>query len=845
MTIEELQVVIKAQKQQFDSSMTAVKKELKGVQKQVGDSISSIKGMGGASQSAGSTMALAFGKIGVAIAAVVASLTAVVKGINSCIEAASKLEEVQNVVNTAFPTMSSYIDSFAQSAMKAYGLTERMAKQYASTFGAMAQGFNFTEQQAYTMGTTLTGLAGDVSSFYNISQDSAMTKLQSIFTGETESLKQLGIVMTETNLNSFAMSQGISKNVSNMTEQEKVAIRYQFVLSKLSMAQGDFARTSGSWANQVRLLQGQFEELKTNLGAVFIQALTPVMQVLSKFVGMLVTASKYVKAFFEMLFGKKEDTTNVTEPLTEGLSSGNGTSSNISKNLSNAAKSADKIKKTFKSLAGFDEINNIASSSSSSSGSSVTGNAGGISLGDLGLDNDTATETVGVIDKIKEHIQGFLDWFSTTFGPYLDPVKEKYTLLWESIKSITQTFVTWFMQIWNAIEPWLTPIIQGIMITIGGLTDIFRGVIDFLNGVFTGDWSKAWEGIKTIFTGFGEAIIGAVGTVGAVIMAAFSGAWELVKNVWNMCLPFFRPIWNGIVAIFSVCKNVLSGFFSAAWEAIKLVWGGVTDWFKRLWNNIKSVFSVVKSVLSGFFSGALTAIKTTWSGAKSFFSGIWTGIKNVFANVGTWFKNSFSSALTNIKNVFNPITKWFKSVWDGLKNIASNTWDGILKIFQKGGKIFDGITDGIAGIFKTIVNGLITGINKVISAPFKVINGLLNDIRSVSVLGIEPFSGLWSKNPLPVPQIPKLAKGGIVDSATLAVVGEAGKEAVMPLENNTGWITELAQKISDRGGNGSGNDRPVNIVFKIGQTEFGKISADSLNRLMRQEGEFVLDTSYL
>lgn len=110
----------------------------------------------------------------------------------ACIDLGSDLSEVQNVVDVTFPAMAARVDEFAQSAITTFGMSETMAKKFTGTFGAMAKSFGFTEQQAYDMSTTLTGLAGDVASFYNITQDEAYTKLKSVFTGETESLKDLG-----------------------------------------------------------------------------------------------------------------------------------------------------------------------------------------------------------------------------------------------------------------------------------------------------------------------------------------------------------------------------------------------------------------------------------------------------------------------------------------------------------------------------------------------------------------------------------------------------------------------------------------------------------------------------
>lgn len=197
------------------------------------------------------------------------------------IELASNLQEVQNVVDVTFGSMSDAVNDFAKDALKTAGLSETMAKQFTGTFGAMAKSFGFTQSEALEMSTTLTQLAGDIASFYNISQDEAFTKLQAVFTGETEALKELGIVMTETALNAYAMEKGIKKTTQQMSEQEKAALRYQFVLDKLSDASGDFARTQGEWANQTRLLAGQWEQFSTEVGEGLISMFEPGVQFLN------------------------------------------------------------------------------------------------------------------------------------------------------------------------------------------------------------------------------------------------------------------------------------------------------------------------------------------------------------------------------------------------------------------------------------------------------------------------------------------------------------------------------------------------------------------------------------
>jgi hypothetical protein len=222
-----------------------------------------------------------------------------------CLELGSDLAEVQNVVDVTFTTMSDKVNEFAKNAMTSAGLSETMAKRYVGTFGAMSKSFGFSESQAYDMSTALTQLTGDVASFYNISQDLAYTKLKSVFTGETETLKDLGVVMTQSALDQYALANGYGKTTSAMTEQEKVALRLAFVQKQLSAASGDFVRTSGSWANQMRVMQLQIQSLKATVGQGLINIFTPVIKVINILLAKLATVANAFKSFTELITGNK------------------------------------------------------------------------------------------------------------------------------------------------------------------------------------------------------------------------------------------------------------------------------------------------------------------------------------------------------------------------------------------------------------------------------------------------------------------------------------------------------------------------------------------------------------
>ena len=360
-TLEKLKVIIEAYTKPYQEQMEKVQAKTA----QVTDRISR--------QTA--RIANSWKKVG-AIVASVLSIGAIVAFGKSCIDLGSDLAEVQNVVDVTFGSMSGKVNEFAQDAAKSFGLSETMAKKYMGTYGAMAKSFGITGKAGYDMSAAITGLTGDVASFYNLSQDVAYLKLKSIFTGETESLKDLGVVMTQTALDQYALNNGFGKTTAKMTEQEKVMLRYQFVMSQLSDAQGDFARTSTGWANQVRILQLQFESLKATIGQGLINAFTPVITVINTILEKLQTLAAYFKAFTVAIFG---DASGGSNNVADSMDSAAGSSGNIADNMGSAAGSAKELNRQ---LAKFDELNNLSSSRNSSGGS---GGSGGGILGDLDL----------------------------------------------------------------------------------------------------------------------------------------------------------------------------------------------------------------------------------------------------------------------------------------------------------------------------------------------------------------------------------------------------------------------------------------------------------------------------
>lgn len=358
-----------------------------------------------------------------------------------CVELGSNLTEVQNVVDVTFTTMSDKVNEFAKNAMTSAGLSETMAKQYVGTFGAMSKSFGFSEAQAYDMSTALTQLTGDVASFYNISQDEAYTKLKSVFTGETETLKDLGVVLTQNALDQYALANGYGKTTSAMTEQEKVALRLAFVQKQLSAASGDFIRTSDSWANQVRVMQLQLQSLKATVGQGLINLFTPVLRVINILLGKLATLANAFKSFTELITGKKSS--GQTGASGAGLA-GTDAIADTADQYGNAADNAEKLadatndtadatKKATKAAKGYlsplDEINNYSTDKSADSSSKVPGATGGLAdqMKDAvkNVDYGKVAEGETVLDKISKSAEKLAKLLKKLWKPFQDAWKKE------------------------------------------------------------------------------------------------------------------------------------------------------------------------------------------------------------------------------------------------------------------------------------------------------------------------------------------------------------------------------------------------------------------------------------
>lgn len=728
---------------------------------------------------------------------------------SACLDLGSDLAEVQNVVDVTFSKMNEQVNNFAQNAVFQFGLSETMAKQYTGTFGAMAKAFGFVESEAYAMSTTLTGLAGDVASFYNITQGEAYTKLKSVFTGETESLKDLGVVMTQTALDQFALANGYGKTTAKMTEQEKVALRYAFVQQQLSLAQGDFARTSDSWANQVRILKLQFDSLRASLGQGFIAALTPVIKVINTIMGKLVQLANVFSAFMKRLFGVKSDSSSGIGAVASDVSSATNAMDNLSNSTSGVGSAAKKAAKEIKGLMGIDEINTISSTSSDSD--SGSGDSSGI--GNIGMDDWDFSQQEKATDGLLSKVEVFADKVRNIFKNISNFIKKHKEIILSIIGGLVSGIIAFFIA-----GNW------------GAITGAIASVIGWIELIPT---ALGLAGLA--LTTPAALIAGAV----AVVTTAFLYLWQTsdsfrnaLINGWNALVsaltPYFKAIMGALKLVGDFLVTVLKPILFLLWDAWCTVVDNIVKVTMSLWTNyiapvVKFLGECLKKIIDGL-NEIWQAWKPTIEKIGEILIVIWN---NCLKPVINWLGNEFIQAFRNVGNYIKPILESLKIMFGGLIDFIVGVFTGNWqKAWQGVQNIFRGIFDGLTNIAKKPLNAIIDAINAMIRGLNKI--KLPNWIPGFGGMGIN------------IPTIPKLAKGGIVDAPTIAMVGEAGKEAVMPLENNTGWITDLAAKVADRmpvsGGNSNDNSMSGDLILQIDGSIIGKVALNQLRKMQRQGG---------
>lgn len=651
-----------------------------------------------------------------------------------CLELGSDLQEVQNVVDVTFPSMTAQVDKFAKSAAGSFGLSETMAKKFTSMFGTMARQFGFSERAAYDMGTTLAGLAGDVASFYDITQDEAYTKLKAIFSGETEVLKDIGIVMTQSALDAYALANGFGKTTQAMSEAEKVALRYQFVQNQLSAASGDFARTSGSWANQVRILKLQIDSLKATIGQGLINLFTPIIKVVNTVIGKLATLANAFKAFTELITGKKSQGSSTGGQIAEmgsaAVSAGSGmegaaaSADDLAGSSKKAGQAARKAAKEMRALMGFDQINRLDDSSEDNDSDSL-GTSGAENTGISGnaVDFGSLSQGETVIDKVDKSVSALIqrckelaDIFKRGFQIGFGDSENKIASIQKSLENIRKTLNEIFTnpKLIKAANRCADKIAEALGKIVGATARIGLTAADNLIGGFEKYLKKSKTYIQkriiSLFDVSGEIaeLTGDFAVACADIFDIFSG--EDAKGITADIIGVFSDGFLGVLD--------LGGKFNR--DFLGLVVTPITQNTDRIKAALESVLSQVRVV----FDAVHTSVVQTFEKLnqvydehlKPFFDSLEKGISDIVGTITDAYNLYIAPVLDYLAEKFS--TVWAEHVQPALNGIADLL-----------GKIFDNLKalweTALVPFVEWIVNTIMPVLGPIIAGIGEIILDLL------------------------------------------------------------------------------------------------------------------------
>ena len=744
MTLEELRVIITAETSGLQKAVKTVQKQLSTLNNTVSRVTGTISNQ---FKNLGNRISNSFKSL-TRTAGLLAGSAALLKLGQSAIQAASDLQEIQNVVNVVFGDSAGMINQWAKTTLENFGLIESEAKNIAATFKAMSNGMGVVDTDGRNMSITLTQLAGDLASFYNTTSDVAATALSSVFTGETESLKKFGVVMTEANLEAYALSQGITRSYSAMSQAEKVALRYNYVLQATADAQGDFARSSNSWANQIRILKGQWTEFLGVLGTALTQVLAPLLEGLNKILASLITFAKTAFSMMGIDF-------SVTAASVSSTAASVG---DLDTSLGNAAESAKKVRKE---LASFDELN-ILGSNETDSGSGGSGGGDGTGGGGLEIKEpeismeESETANIGNLNDMLTKLN---DWFNNTMSPWLE---EKAKWLAEKVNWMVDT-IPWG-QLGTTAANGLNGIINALEVffsTVDGY-DLGAGLAELVNNFI--DTFDAYQ--------FGSMI-------GEQIRLGLDIAIGFVKNLDGSALGQAIADWFNGLDIVAIAGKV-GEFLSEA---------------------IKTGLDIAIAFLAGTDGGDLKAAwDAFWSNID--FEGIKQRFIDLFDEIGKQIDECFGEGTTAKIIAFTELILALAAAY-GILSAAVAAFDAgmIFSTLYVDGTGLLGLLNNLSLAWAAFVGGLNLppGLTDLLVSPFKTMHAYLTTTAAPAISAAILAIGNAFAHPIQTIQGFATAVTGAFSTAGTAIAGFAtslpGKISAMGT-SISGFFTGIVSGIS-------------------------------------------------
>lgn len=810
------------------------------------------------------------------------STASLIKFGKEAIGLASDLAEVDNVVNKAFGNMRSEMDALADSAIKNLGMSRLMAYQTGSTFMSMGKSMIANSEDAKNMALSLTKLTANMASFFNVSQDLASIALKSIYTGETETLKQYGVVMTEVNLKQFAQEQGIRKSYAAMTQSEKVMLRYQYVMNQLSYIGDDFIDTQDSWANQTRILSEQWKELLTILGSGLITVLTPVVKGLNMIVSALINVGNTISNILSSVFGIQMQQMSATAAAAENVAGGYADAADSMGDYADATKKAAKAAKG--ALAPFDDLSVLQKDTSSGSGS-CSGGSSGMQIQPV----DPSSQT-SAIDQIQNKYKKFFDYINKLKDNFVKgfqsswnklDVSSQFENIRKSAESIKNTLADIFTDrfVLASVDNFVQTVATSLGSMAASVTSIGATIAEnFVGGMAIFLENNSWdikgyiqkmfdvsadivelaaEGLETfanVFSVFGDengqqitanliqifadafmmvtenaakfardiidcivtpfvenqdalktALDGLLCVIADLTSTISDGVQHVTEKITELydehIHPFIENVKNGMSELIEKFLEFWNTYIQPILENLALMFEDTYEnHLKPVFDNILEIIGIVIDILNDLWTNILQPI-IAW-----IIENILPIILPIIENLNQNIKDSVDFIL----DLINFLLSGIKLVFSALQILFTKDTDKVLRQTEKSVKNF---VNSIIQMFENMVNRVINGINSLISG-FNSIGFDLPDF-----LG----GGSWHPSipTIPTVSLPRLANGGITTGRTLAEIGEAGREAVLPLENNTGWMDDLAAKLASKMPDYSG---AKTVVLAVDGKEFARIN---------------------
>jgi methyl-accepting chemotaxis protein len=674
--------------------------------------------------------------------------------LRDAIDISSSLTEVENVVRQTFGQYESLINNFAKTSIEKFGMSELSAKQFASRFQAMGTALDIPQGQMAKMSIRLTELAGDMASFYDVSQEDIAKSLQSVFSGTTAPMRRYGIDLTQATLKEWALKQGLDANISSMTQAQKAMLRYQYVLAHTTNITGDFARTADTWHNQITMLKENFKALGAVVGGGLINAFKPFIKALNAVLQKVISFAEMVTNALGSIFGWKYEASKgagisgLADDIgsaSDGMDDLSDAAGSAGKNTGNVAKNAKKAKKEIQQATrAFDELKVISKQSKDNTSGSGSGGSGGGSGsgGSGGGDTGKLVQTDTIFKKFKSDIKDLEGLGKAISGALINAMRG---IEWDEVYAKASGFGSGLAKFLNGLfegQKGTTLFGETGKLIANSLNTVLHALDSFGT---TFNWKQFGnsiaDGINKFFQNFDFALLAQ--TLNAWAQGAFDAVTTALSKI------SWKDVWNG-------AKEFLSNLDA---KTVAIIIGAVT--IKKIGKVIfgagilSKLGLLIKGGIVSAIVSALGAEKGTSIGA-ALFGAIKRGISGFVTKIGLVIEGlfsgmNFSEALASVFGGSASTISSVASAIGGIVSVVTGAFTAIYNFVQMLKNGFSWLNEALM-----VVGVAITTIGVIILAPIEgigiaiaaLVGAIVASVATITVLvkeHWEEIKGIFSK----------------------------------------------------------------------------------------------------